>query len=226
MSDDSASMDCARTTLAVLAGGEGRRMGAPKGDLAIDGRPILERLLDRLNWPGPTLLVTAPGRQHPPGWRRFAVEATDAVAGEGPLRGLLTALEHASTDEVVVLAVDMPNITPAPLAWLAANLRANPTAAAVMVQRPERGSSQLDPLPAAFRAVVAEGIVRARLHDRKLALHGLAEEHQVLVVPAPSDWPADFWANLNTPSDLAAYQHASPVRSHSMAIPAAPAGSE
>ena len=181
-------------------------MGGPKGDLAIDGRAILERLLDRLSWPGPTLLVTAPGREHPPGWQRFSNEVSDPVAGEGPLRGLLTALEHASTNELVVLAVDMPNVTPAPLAWLAARLRENPAAAAVMVQRPERASSQIEPLPAAFRAVAAEGIVRARLRDRKLALHGLTEEHQVLVVPAPSDWPADFWANLNTPSDFAAYQ--------------------
>jgi molybdopterin-guanine dinucleotide biosynthesis protein A len=210
MSDDSAIADCAHTTLAVLAGGEGRRMGGPKGNLALDGRPILERLLDRLNWPGPTLLVTAPGRQHPPGWRRFSTEATDPVAGEGPLRGLLTALEHAPTNEVVVLAVDMPNVTPAPLAWLAARLRDNPAAAAVMVQRPGRTSTRIEPLPAAFRAIVAEGIVRPRLRDRKLALHELAEKPQVLVVPAPSHWPADFWANLNTPSDLAAYQPLSP----------------
>jgi molybdopterin-guanine dinucleotide biosynthesis protein A len=84
MNDGSAISDCAHTTLAVLAGGEGRRMGGPKGVLALDGRPILERLLDRLDWPGPTLLVTAPGREHPPGWRRFTNEVTDPVAGEGP----------------------------------------------------------------------------------------------------------------------------------------------
>ncbi len=97
-------------------------MGAPKGVLALDGRPILERLLDRLDWPGPTLLVTAPGREHPPGWRLFTNEATDPVAGEGPLRGILNGLEHASTEEVVVVPVDMPNVTRAPLAWLAARL--------------------------------------------------------------------------------------------------------
>ncbi len=186
-------------------------MGGPKGDLALDGHPILKRLLDRLAWPGPTLLVTAPGREHPPGWQRFTNELADPVAGEGPLRGILTALEHASTNMVVVLAVDMPNVTAAPLAWLVARLRDNPAAAAVMVQRPEGASSQIEPLPAAFRAVAAEGIVRARLRDQKLALHRLTEEDQVLVVPAPPDWPADFWANLNTPSDLAAYHHAAPA---------------
>lgn len=206
MSSGSAVSHCARTTLAVLAGGEGRRMGGPKGVLALDGRPIIERLLDRLDWPGPTLLVTAPGREHPPGWRRFTNEVTDPVAGEGPLRGILTALEHSSTDEVVVLPVDMPNVTPAPLAWLAACLRDSPATAAVMVERPGRAPSRIEPLPATFRASTAQMLVRARLADGQLALHRLAKSSEIVVVPASSDWPGDFWVNLNTPSDLATYQ--------------------
>ena len=205
MSDDPAVSHCARTTLAVLAGGEGRRMGGPKGVLALDGRPILERLLDRLDWPGPTLLVTAPGREHPPGWRRFINEVTDPIAGEGPLRGILTALENATTDEVIVLPVDMPNIMPAPLAWLAARLRENPAAAAVMVEQPEL-PNRVEPLPAVFRNPVAQTLVRAQLRDRQLALHRLTKNPQVVVVPMSSDWPSDFWMNLNTPSDLARYR--------------------
>jgi molybdopterin-guanine dinucleotide biosynthesis protein A len=206
MNGGSAVAECVHTTLAVLAGGEGRRMGGPKGNLAVDGRPILERLLDRLDWPGPTLLVTAPGREHPPGWRRFTNEATDPVAGEGPLRGVLTALENASTNEVVVLPVDMPNITPVPLTWLAARLRETPTAAAVMVERPQPASGRIEPMPAAFRVTTAQILVRARLRDRQLALHKLAESSEVVVIPAPSDWTDDFWTNLNTPSDLVTYQ--------------------
>jgi len=205
MSEDSAIADCAQTTLAVLAGGEGRRMGGPKGSLSLDSRPILERLLDRLAWPGPTLLVTAPGREHPPGWRRFTNEATDPVAGEGPLRGILTALEHASTDEVVVLPVDMPNVTPAPLAWLAARLRDRPTAAVVMVSQSAHAHHRVEPLPAAFRTKTAQTIVRAHLCDKQLALHGLTKSSTVVVLPASSDWPSDFWVNLNTRSDLATY---------------------
>jgi molybdopterin-guanine dinucleotide biosynthesis protein A len=205
MSNGSEISDCASTTLAVLAGSEGRRMGGPKGVLALDGHPILYRLLDRLDWPGPTLLVTAPGREHPPGWRRFTNEVTDPVAGEGPLRGILTALERASTKEVVVLPVDMPNLTSAPLAWLAARLREDPTAAAVMVQRTAVASSRIEPLPAAFRPRAADTLVRARLSDRQFALHRLTASSEVVVVPAPSDWPGDFWVNLNTPFDLATY---------------------
>jgi molybdopterin-guanine dinucleotide biosynthesis protein A len=197
---------CADTTLAVLAGGEGRRMGRPKGNLILDGHPILERLLDRLVWPGPTLLVTAPGREHPSGWRLFTNEATDPVSGQGPLRGILTALENASTNEVVVLPVDMPNITSAALAWMAACLRHHPAAAAVMVEQPGRPLGRIEPFPAGFRASTASRLVRTRLANKQFALHRLAESSNVMLVPASSDWPGEFWANLNTPSDLAAYQ--------------------
>ena len=59
------------TTLVVLAGGYGSRIGMPKGQLRVDGRPILEHLVARLCWKGPTLIITAPGMQHPPGWQRI-----------------------------------------------------------------------------------------------------------------------------------------------------------
>ena len=60
-----------QTTLAILAGGEGSRMGQPKAELRIGARPILSYLLDRFLWAGPTILVTAPGRKRPPGATGF-----------------------------------------------------------------------------------------------------------------------------------------------------------
>ena len=50
------------TTLAILAGGEGSRMGMPKAHLTLAGVPILDYLLDHFGWPGRTMLITAPGR--------------------------------------------------------------------------------------------------------------------------------------------------------------------
>jgi molybdopterin-guanine dinucleotide biosynthesis protein A len=49
----------AHVTLAVLAGGEGKRMGMPKSHLRIGNRPILQFLIESMNWPGPLLLLTA-----------------------------------------------------------------------------------------------------------------------------------------------------------------------
>src|SRR5688500_10566664 len=110
--------DLRDVTLALLAGGEASRMGRPKGELKIAGRPVLAYLLDTFAWPGPTLLITAPGREHPPGWRRFTGECVDPLPAHGPLRGVLTALEHATTELLAVAAVDMPAVRAAHLAWL------------------------------------------------------------------------------------------------------------
>src|SRR5690349_6303951 len=124
-----------RVTLVVLAGGAGSRMGRPKGLLEVDGRPILAYLLDRLHWAGPTMLVTAPGRERPPGAERFDREFSDEVADEGPLRGVYTAVTHATTPAVVVIGVDMPLVERGDLEWFVKELRARPSAAGVMAWR-------------------------------------------------------------------------------------------
>jgi molybdopterin-guanine dinucleotide biosynthesis protein A len=202
MSIELSNVDLGNVTLAVLAGGAGSRMGRPKGELTIGGKTILEHLLDRLKWPGPTLLVTAPGREHPPGWERFDVEATDPVADCGPLRGVLTALENTTSSKVVVTPIDMPAITLTPLSTLISRLRDNADTAAVMVERIVDGASRLEPLPAAFRSLVAADVIRRQLDSGNLALHALANNAHVDRVRCADDWPPDFWMNLNYPADL------------------------
>jgi molybdopterin-guanine dinucleotide biosynthesis protein A len=177
-------------------------MGKPKGELTIAGKPILEYLLVRLNWPGPTLLVTAPGRERPPGWQRFDAEATDPVANLGPMRGVLTALENATTSQVLVTPIDMPAVTLAPLATLIAKLRENPDTAGVMVERIVDGNARLEPMPAAFRSLVGAEMIRRQLSSGNLALHALMRNPHVQRLRCPGDWPAEFWMNLNYPSDL------------------------
>jgi molybdopterin-guanine dinucleotide biosynthesis protein A len=110
-------------TLAILAGGEGSRMGQPKGFLRIRGKPILEYQLEQLNWPGSTWLISAPGREHPPGWERFDREISDPVSGLGPLRGVLTGLEHLTGEFLLVATVDMPGLQRDHLEWLVTQMK-------------------------------------------------------------------------------------------------------
>src|SRR5689334_18629668 len=130
-------------TLAILAGGAGSRMGQPKANLRIGEKPILEYLLDRFQWTGPTLLVTAPGREHPPGYERFTAEAIDPVTEQGPLRGIHTALEHTTTSTVVITTIDMPALTPEHLQWLIDQFAKLPEAIALM---PRHGEG-IEPFP-------------------------------------------------------------------------------
>ena len=55
----------------------------------------------------------------PAGMDSFTRELVDPVGGLGPLRGVLTALENAGTEHVVVTPVDMPGLIAGQLRWLA-----------------------------------------------------------------------------------------------------------
>jgi molybdopterin-guanine dinucleotide biosynthesis protein A len=185
-------------TLAILAGGASSRMGRPKAELRVGGKPILSYLLDQFAWSGPTLLVTAPGRERPAGSERFDREVTDSAAGEGPLRGVLTALEAARTDILVVTSCDMPRVEGSQLSWLAQTLAAHRDATLLMLMR---GDGRPEPLPFAVRAS-CEPLVRVHLGVGERSLHSLIAVSGALSLSAPSEWPASTWMNLNTPDDV------------------------
>lgn len=190
------------TVLAILAGGEGARMGKAKGLLHIESQPILEYLLDRLAWPGPAWLITAPGRERPPGHRRFTRELVDPAPGIGPLRGILTALEQLDAPDIVIATVDMPGITSDALRWIITELHRRPDAQGLMCRRQPGSQQRPEPFPLALRKS-AEPLIRARLDAGHRAVHRLADDPAFLVVPAPPEWRPTFWLNLNEPSDLA-----------------------
>jgi molybdopterin-guanine dinucleotide biosynthesis protein A len=189
------------TTLAVLAGGFGTRMGVPKAELRLRGVPILEHLLRGWNWPGPTLLVTAPGRANPPGSDLFTVEAVDPVADQGPLRGVLTALEHATTPDVIVTAVDMPAVRAMQFTWLIEQFGARPELLGLMLSR----SDGVEPFPSIFRVGAAHAI-RSQLIANAFSVQGLTELPRFAVVPAPAEWDESVWTNLNRPADFDAFR--------------------
>lgn len=189
--------------LAILAGGEGSRMGMPKAFLRIQNRPILDYLLDRLAWPGPAWLITAPGREHPPGSERFERELVDPVSGLGPLRGILSALEHLDGPELIITTVDMPAMTGGALQWMIAQLRVRPEVSGVMCRRDCAGGGQIEPFPLAVRGA-AEPFIRKRLECGQLSVQRLLEEPSFTPITPPSEWSSNLWLNLNTTADLQA----------------------
>lgn len=179
-------------------------MGFAKAGIQVQGEPILHWLLKRLRWSGPTLLVTAPGREHPAGCEAFDREATDPVAGLGPLRGILTALEDSQTPVVVVATVDMPGIQFTQLEWIAQKLLDDPGAAGVLLARGRGPSRAIEPFPSAYRKSAAP-IIAGQLTNGRRAVHGLLKLDTFRTLDAPHDWPQQTWTNLNTPTDRDAF---------------------
>jgi molybdenum cofactor guanylyltransferase len=196
-------------TLAILAGGEGSRMGKAKGLLTLAGVPILEFLLDRFQWRGKTMLVTAPGREHPPGWERFTREWVDPVPGLGPLRGILTALEHAETSIILFATVDMPNITPIQLEWVVQQISQTKNTMGLMTRRITSGKEQIEPFPSAFRTTAADTL-SGRLQKGSRSVYSLKDQPGFAVVPAPKNWPQTTWINLNDPEEFDTFTQSMP----------------
>jgi molybdopterin-guanine dinucleotide biosynthesis protein A len=197
--------ELSQITLAVIAGGKGERMGVPKSRLQLRQQPILDWLLRQMDWPGPTLLVTAPSVAHPPAADLFDSEVVDPVEGLGPLRGLLTALEQSSTSIVAAVTVDMPAVRASMLAWLAAILTSQPETRGVMCRVGGQRDWQIEPFPSAFRREAREEIAE-RLAAGKRSVQALAAISGFLALEAPPEWPADTWTNLNTPAEFAAFE--------------------
>jgi len=187
-------------TLAIVAGGRGVRMGGPKSGLVIGGRPILEYLLERFAWRGPTMLVSGIGNELPVGWERFDVEVTDAVADQGPLRGVLTALENARTELLALVTVDMPAVTAEMVERLIAEVRGDERAMGAMFSRAIEGGTQIEPFPCVLRRGIRDLIARW-IEGGKRSVHGLADEG-VKVVRTVDEWGEGVWRNLNFPGDL------------------------
>ena len=192
-------------TLAALAGGKGTRMGIPKGMLQIGSEPILRHLLRQAAWPGPTLLVTSPDREHPPAWQEFGREVADPVANQGPMRGILTALEAAESDYVVISTVDIPTVGHAQFAWLVEQMQSHPNAFGLMLRREIGGKICIEPFPAIFHRTAA-GLLRQQLTAAEHSVQRLTSDPHMVLLDAPAIWPNSIWTNLNYPTDLQRYQ--------------------
>lgn len=110
---------------AITAGGQSRRFGQDKALYVLDGQSLLQRVAASLHPCSPRLLIAPAGRYTLPGWQ----QVPDHRPGQGPLAGLesaLGALLHLrpAGGWLAFSAVDLPHLSPAYWALLAARCEA------------------------------------------------------------------------------------------------------
>lgn len=90
----------------VLCGGASSRMGRDKALVVVDGRALARRVADALAAAGATSVTAVGGDASALGALGLAVRP-DEWPGEGPLGGLVTALDTVGEDIAVVLGCDL-----------------------------------------------------------------------------------------------------------------------
>lgn len=94
-----------RWTAIVVAGGRSSRLGRDKASLALAGRTLLERVVSQVPVGIPVVVVG-----DDPGTLPAHVRVVrEEPAFGGPVAALAAGLAHARTEQVVMLAVDMPH---------------------------------------------------------------------------------------------------------------------
>src|SRR5260370_31000989 len=134
-------------TAFILAGGKSTRMGADKAFIELDGRTLLARALELVRSVTPEVrIVGDPGKFAP-----YAPVVEDVFRGCGPLGGIHAALRASQTELNLILAVDVPFVSPALLQYL--TKRARDSAATVTVAQAGGG---WQPLCAVYRREFAD----------------------------------------------------------------------
>ena len=194
-------------TAAIIAGGEARRLGGrPKGMLAFGATSIIERQIALLREVTNTLVIVANDRAY----ASFGVPIVeDVLPGAGALGGIYTALVTATTDQVLVVACDMPFLRAAFLRHVIVAGRS------VDVAIPKT-TVGYEPLCASYARGCAPRL-RERIDEGALKIQDLVPHVRVREIGpqeiAPYDADGMLFFNVNTPADYArAVAHLDPTR--------------
>lgn len=178
----------------VLAGGAGTRLGRPKATVVVRGRTLAERAVDLLRTRcDPVIVVSRPGVPLP---SLDVAVVFDRTGVRGPMNALATGLAAVDTDDVLVLACDLPFTGP-----VLDRLLAAPVGTAVAAR-----DDRLQPLCARYpRVPTLEAC-------RKLGAQGVRRMTSLLLTLDATSIAAgaDELFNVNTPSDLDAARRRPP----------------
>lgn len=180
----------------ILAGGESRRMGQDKAWLRVDGQPLIVRAVARARELG-IQEVYISGRADADYSSLGCPVLLDRQPGLGPLGGIDRGLEACVSPLLLVLAVDLPNMSPAFLCQLRAACA--PSTGAVPSL-----NGHLEPL-AAIYPKACHSVVQGCLLKSRYAARGFAEQcvrQGFVKTYSVAAQDAGLFANWNSDSDL------------------------
>ena len=145
-------------SIVIQAGGQSSRMGENKALKHFLGRPLIQRVIERLTPIADEILVTT---NQPADFTFLNLPLfSDIKPGRGPLGGLYTALVSAKNPVVAVIACDMPFVN-AKLIEAATRFMVEEEADVVIAQTPEG----YEPLHAIYRRATCIPAIEAAINN-------------------------------------------------------------
>jgi molybdopterin-guanine dinucleotide biosynthesis protein A len=181
-------------TVSIQAGGQSSRMGEDKALKPFLGRPLIQRVIERLQPMADELIVTT-NRPADYAFLRLPL-FMDIKPGRGALGGLHTAIASAKSPLVAVVACDMP-FASAPLLETAVRLLVEENVDVVI----PRSAEGLEPLHAVYRCEACLPAIEAAIEADLWKVIAWFPQVKVRELTVDNEERA-FW-NVNTPEEFA-----------------------
>lgn len=197
-----------RFSIAILAGGQSRRMGRDKALLPWGERLMIDQMISIARGvpeSAETLIIGDKPAYHGRGARVIA----DRFPGAGPLGGIATALAVAGTDRVFVLAIDMPLASPALISAIGSH-QADADAVVPEAPDPSTGAIRLQVLHAIYHRRCLEPAQKCLCQNER-RVQALLDV--VTVERVGTEWLRAWdpelrsFENLNDPDEYARARH-------------------
>ena len=198
-------------TVAIQAGGQSTRMGEDKALKSFLGRPLIQRVVDRMLPIADEIIVTT---NHPDDYTFLNTSTLPTVAvqrlrivpdlkpGRGALGGLYTALFFAKQPVVAVVACDMPFASPS--LFEAAHRLLVEEEVDVVIPRPDEG---YEPIHAIYRRAACLPAIESALDADQWKVIAWFPQVKVRVLTPEKirfyDPSGLAFLNLNTPEEFA-----------------------
>jgi molybdenum cofactor guanylyltransferase len=190
---------------AILAGGQSRRMGQDKALLEVDGRALIEYVIDVANRVSDETLIVASDR---PEYEQFGSRVVaDKFPQSGSLGGIYTALSESTNDDCLVLACDMPFVNEKLLRFMIDSFEnADALVPSLAAERSDQGGSEtLETLHAIYSKACIPAIER-QLNAGVFKVIGFFSEVNVQKLPEEKILEYDpqllSFFNANTPEEF------------------------
>jgi len=188
-------------TIVVQAGGESSRMGEDKALKTFLGRPLIQRVVERLTPIADEIIVTT-NRPEAYGFLNLRL-IPDLKPGRGALGGLYTAIASATHPIVAVIACDMPFASPTLIERMSRLLVDAEREADVVIAKSDEG---YEPLHAVYRRDTCLPAIESAIDADQWKVIAWFPQVKVRVLTPEEIKAADpdglaFW-NVNTPEEF------------------------
>lgn len=90
----------------ILSGGKSSRMGQDKGFLELNGKPMIQHVIDHINPMCDQILISANEKKYEElGYPVYK----DVISDIGPAGGIISCLDHSNNNKNIIISCDLPH---------------------------------------------------------------------------------------------------------------------